>query len=112
MPRLQQDRDALRLPRQQQLPGADMTLCLYTAIRAAMTDEEFWEHVYPQNVPDYEPDPEDEPTLWVGNCYRCGSMLIVEDYEDARKVIDEDRELCDDCTDELLPDTDAMETSA
>ena len=86
-----------------------MTLCPYTAIRAAMTDDEFWAHVYPQDVPDYEPDPEDEPALWVGNCYRCGSMLIVEDYEDARKVIDEDREICDDCADELLPDIDVME---
>jgi len=44
-----------------------------------------------------------------GHCLRCGGDLIAEDYQQLRRIIDEDRELCDDCADELLPDINAME---
>ena len=93
--------------------GVAVSLCPEHDMRAAMTDEEFWDHVArqhaPDHEPDHEPDPEDYPEMIVGWCLRCGGNLIAEDYQQLRRIIDEDRELCDDCADELLPDIEAMD---
>ena len=86
-----------------------MSLCPEHDMRAAMTDDEFWDHVYRQDAPDHYPDFDDCPQMVVGHCLRCGANLIAEDYQQLRRIIDEDRELCDDCADELLPDIDVME---
>jgi hypothetical protein len=71
-----------------------------------MSDEEFWAHVYSQpERPEFEePDYDDYPEMVVGFCLRCGSRLIAEDYQQLRWIIDQDRELCDECADSLLPD--------
>lgn len=70
-----------------------------------LSDEEFWARVYNRDDPDtWEPDPEDVPPFLVGFCLRCGEGLEAEDYQQLRVIIDQDMELCDDCTDELNPD--------
>ena len=73
-------------------------------MRAGMNDEEFWAHVFSKDDIPHEPEAEDYPEMIVGWCLRCGANLIAEDYQQLRRIIDEDRELCDDCADELLPD--------
>jgi hypothetical protein len=63
-----------------------------------MSDEEFWEHVF-ATVPDYEPDPEDEPDMTLTTCLRCGNRITVEDYEDAMERWGQ--EFCDECACEM-----------
>lgn len=80
--------------------------CPESRLRAGMNDDEFWAHVYGQAEDgQYEPEAEDYPELVVGQCLRCEANLIVEDYEQARTLIDADCELCDDCVDDQQPDT-------
>lgn len=85
-----------------------MGVCLERTIRDSMTDEEFWGHVLGTRAEehDVEPDEEDYPEMIVGFCLRCGGNLIAEDYQQLRQIIDEDREICDDCADDMLPDLD------
>lgn len=78
--------------------------CASSPEAAVLSDEEFWAKVYPQPEQDWEPDIDDYPEMVVGYCLRCGSVIMVEDYEEARELIDADCEICEGCTDELLPD--------
>lgn len=79
--------------------------CASSVTARDMSDEEFWAHVYDQGEkPEFEPDEEDYPEMVVGLCLRCGGRLIAEDYQQLRWIIDQDRELCDECADALLPD--------
>lgn len=82
----------------------DEPFCASSAVAAQMSDEEFWAHVFPQPESREEPDIDDYPELVVGFCLRCGGNLIAEDYQQLRWIIDQDRELCDECADALLPD--------
>lgn len=78
--------------------------CASSPEAAALSDGEFWARVYPQPE---EPEPwtyEDPPEIVIGHCLRCGSIMGVEDYEEAMDLILADCELCDICTDDLLPD--------
>lgn len=80
--------------------------CASSVTARQMSDEDFWAHVFNQGPrPEFEePDYDDYPELVVGLCLRCGENLIAEDYQQLRRIIDEDRELCDECADALLPD--------
>lgn len=83
-----------------------MSLCPESEKRAAMIDEEFWEHVF-------SPTPEEEqswaeyrwamdgPDVWAYTCARCG--VTVEVDEDRRHLVEYDA-FCDTCVDEQLPD--------
>lgn len=69
-----------------------------------LSDNEFWARVYPNQGQDHEPDDEDVPPFLVGFCLRCGCGLEAEDYQQLRRIVDQDEELCDDCTEETRPD--------
>ena len=72
-----------------------------------LSDDDFWAAVFPnQGDPDWEPDPDDYPEMWIAQCIRCGGRITVESYEEA--VERQDEALCDNCADELLPDEDAL----
>ena len=72
-----------------------------------MSDAEFWERVFAYREHGLDEFAYvDPPEMLVGWCLRCGCALLAEDYQQLRIIIDEDRELCDDCADELteVPD--------
>jgi len=77
--------------------------CASSPTARSMSDEDFWAHVYNRPGPYYDVE-EVEIEFCVGFCLRCGEGLFAEDYQQLRIIIDEDRELCDDCADALLPD--------
>lgn len=62
-----------------------MSLCPEHEQRAAMTDNEFWEHVYPP-----EPEPElddDQPEEQAERCPECGSTGACAYDADGRPLI-------------------------
>lgn len=79
--------------------------CASSPEAQTLSEYEFWARVYDQGEqPEYEPDEDDYPEMVVGFCLRCGGGLVAEDYQQLRRIIDEDREICDDCADDQLPD--------
>lgn len=80
-----------------------MTNCTERAARDAMTDAEFWEHVFhPDGRPiDDLTDDGDTPPCTVGSCIRCGEPIEADDYEAAAALVDADVELCEVCADEV-----------
>lgn len=60
-----------------------------------MTDQEFWEHVFPQR--EYEPE---VPDVWAISCARCGRSVEVSDPEDRERDA-----FCDECASESLDES-------
>lgn len=79
-----------------------MSLCPEAVARAAMTDEEFWAHVFPQPEHEYGPDPDDEPSRTIGPCLRCGQAIVVEEYEEAVLLLEARVDFCAECADEMI----------
>lgn len=78
--------------------------CASSPEAAAMSDEEFWDHVYPQ--PDE--DEIDLPDCWAIHCLRCGRWVEVD--EETRTDRERDA-FCDDCAEETaeIPDNDSWD---
>lgn len=78
-----------------------MSLCSEHDQRAAMTDAEFWEHVFSYQLFDdghwiaYDED------VYGIDCARCGRVVQVEPDGRERDAF------CDDCADETAPDDEA-----
>lgn len=72
-----------------------MSLCPEADIRAAMTDDEFWAHVFPQEAAyeGWDPDPEDDAYMatlpsWVSNpCPVCGSFTECGVDDEGRPLV-------------------------
>lgn len=80
-----------------------MSLCPEASFRDSLTDQEFWEWVFHGLFGedyDWEPDEDDYPELWVGQCARCGAGIYCEDYEQKAELLDQRVAFCDDCVDE------------
>lgn len=83
-----------------------MSLCPEHAKRAAMTDQEFWEHVFGLTPEEEQSWAEyrwamDGPDLWAILCARCGSLVEV----DEESVTDREHDaFCDDCASEMMLD--------
>ena len=82
--------------------------CASSPEAAKLADDEFWEKVYHRMEHEIQQEDNDPPEMVVGFCLKCGGPLVAEDYQQLRKIIDRDEELCDDCTDELQPDIEEM----
>jgi len=83
--------------------------CASSEEARSLSEEEFWHRVfYWQNhqEPDYQWD--DIGPAPVGFCLRCGGTITAEDYQQLRRIVEEDHEICDDCADEVteVPDND------
>ncbi len=77
------------------------SLCPEAATRAAMTDDEFWNHVFAQPEPDEDYRWVMEgPDVWAITCARCGATVEVP--EDERHLHERDA-FCKDCADECQP---------
>ena len=85
-------------------------LCSERDKRAAMTDDEFWSHVFPEMTPEQEASwaayrwSMDSPDVWVIDCVRCGQTVEVDDPTERERDA-----FCDDCADETQPNE--LETS-
>ena len=81
-----------------------MSFCPEAKTRAAMTDAEFWDHVFGPN-PEEEASREecrwamDGPDVWAISCARCQRTVEIDDPE-----IRERDAFCDECADEMMPD--------
>lgn len=78
-----------------------MSLCPEHDMRAAMSDAEFWEHVFgrahdEESWADYWDAM--SPDIWAINCARCGRTVEIDDPEGR-----ECDAFCDDCATETLP---------
>lgn len=79
--------------------------CPERAQRAAMTDAEFWEHVFRRDEEGWAEYAwaMDGPDVWVIECARCGQAVEVEGPEGRERDA-----FCDDCALETLPHDDEL----
>lgn len=78
-----------------------MSFCLEAALRAAMTDAEFWDYVFNrQQAWDDDYWSMNGPDVWAIECARCGGTVEVDDPDGRERDA-----FCDDCASEMLPDT-------
>ena len=79
-----------------------MSLCPEHDQRAAMTDAEFWDHVFGRS-PEQEASWADydwamnSPDIWAIDCARCGRTVEVDDHQNRERDA-----FCDDCADETI----------
>ncbi len=72
-------------------------LCPEHEIRAAMTDQEFWEHVFSWTDPGDHFTAYDED-IYAIECARCGCTVEVDDPEHRERDA-----FCDECASETMP---------
>jgi len=81
-----------------------MSYCPEAKQRNAMTDAEFWDHVFHRydayDVAHWVAYFED---IWALDCARCGMVVEVNNPENRERD-----GFCDDCADEMLPDDDGQ----
>ena len=80
-----------------------MSFCPESSKRAAMSDAEFWEHVFGQTAEEEASWQEyrwsmDSPDVWAIDCARCGQTVEVTDPENRERDA-----FCDGCADETAP---------
>lgn len=61
--------------------------CASSPEAAALTDGEFWAHVYPDAPDDVDPDPEDIAPLPLPACPVCGSITECAIDDEGRALI-------------------------
>ena len=82
-----------------------MNLCPESAARAAMTDAEFWDHVFNRDADDRADWwlAFNTPDIWAIDCVRCGQTVEVDDAHDRERDA-----FCDECADEHQPDVEEV----